>query len=113
MSRFFVITALLLSVALAGCAEEIKNDLEPAVFRQSPRVAKVFEKLNQLSSGIFRVTGAGSVFYQLFDHHKDADEVTRKIEQEALDVSYCIARAPVAYTQVYSEEETWKSQTFT
>ncbi len=38
MSRYFVITALLLSVALAGCAEEIKDDPR---FRVDPAEAEI------------------------------------------------------------------------
>ncbi len=38
MSRYFVITALLLSVALAGCAEEVKNDPR---FRIDPVEAQI------------------------------------------------------------------------
>ena len=90
--------------------ELLFNDLEPAVFRQSSRVAEVFQKLNRLSSGTFRVTGAGSVLYQLYDHRKTAEETAHAVEQIAPGVKCCIAAAPAAYTQIYSEEETWKSQ---
>ena len=90
--------------------ELLFNDLEPAVFRQSSRVAEVFQKVNRLSSGTFRVTGAGSILYQLFDHQEAAVDTTLKVKKEAPDVKCSVAAAPATYTQIYSEEETWKSQ---
>lgn len=101
----------------ATSADEIMemtfNDLALSVFRQSSQVADVYQKLKQLSIGIFQVTGAGSVLYQLFDHQEAATETAHKIEKGAPGVNCCVAAAPVEYTQDYSEEETWKSQMFT
>lgn len=86
----------------ATSADEIMemtfNDLELSVFRQSSQVAEVYQKLKQLSIGLFRVTGAGSVLYQLFDHREAAAETVHKIGKEVPEVNCCIATAPAEYT---------------
>lgn len=75
------------------------NDLEQAVFKLYPNVAAIFTRLNSLSSGTFRLTGAGSVFYQLFDDQNTAHDTVATIKEELPDVTCTVVAAPVVSTQ--------------
>lgn len=72
------------------------NDLESAVFRLYPAVAEIYTQLNSLMSGHFRLTGAGSVFYQLFDHREDAHNTVVTISERLPDVTCTVVAAPVS-----------------
>lgn len=97
----------------SGITPLLFNDLEQAVFKLHPKVAEVFTKLNRLSTGTFRLTGAGSVFFQLFDHQEAAQDAVMKINEELPGVTCNVVAAPTVNTQANNEDNTWKSQTST
>ena len=80
------------------------NDLEPAIFRVAPQVAEAFNRLERDVPGQFRVSGAGSTLYRLFDDHEDARRTADRIEAMRLGVTTHTVPAPAAM-QVHLCEE--------
>jgi 4-diphosphocytidyl-2-C-methyl-D-erythritol kinase len=70
------------------------NDLEPAVFRVCRRVQEVFEPLNRNGFAPFRVSGAGSTLYRLYDDYGEAVETGRRIETEVKGVATQVVSVP-------------------
>lgn len=70
------------------------NDLEPAVFAIAPRVSAVFQALHCAGAGPFRVTGAGSTLFRLFDDEEEARRIGRDVEGMGLDVATAVVAAP-------------------
>lgn len=85
--------------------ERLVNQLEPAVFRVAPAVAEVFEELHRLGHGPLRVSGAGSVFYKLFDDKNAAHDAADKVAQTCSRVTTMIVAAPVAISPLRIEGE--------
>lgn len=96
------------AIVRARTAEEISgllvNDLEPAVFRVSPAVARAAEALDRAHIGPVRVTGAGSTLYRLFDEKEGARQAAADIERLQLDVTTKVVAAPVGPSPIVSEE---------
>lgn len=82
----------------------LRNDLEEAVFDVAPDVAQVFRALEALRVGPFRVSGAGSTLFRLFDDEDAAGEIARSIENAKLNVKTRIVAAPVGENPLVFEE---------
>jgi len=80
------------------------NDLEPAVLRIAPRVSDVFEKINHIGLGAFRISGAGSTLFQLHDEEAAARQAARAINEANLGVSTTVVAAPTGTSAIRSEE---------
>jgi 4-diphosphocytidyl-2-C-methyl-D-erythritol kinase len=93
----------------AGSADEISalvtNDLEEAVFRVSPGVARIHHRLSQLDCGRFTITGSGSAMYRLFDSYDAACHAASEIDKIGLDVVTAVAAAPVGQDPINMNEE--------
>lgn len=87
------------AICEVGSAKEINaltsNHLESAVLRVSPTVARVYDELQRSGMGPFRVSGAGSALFKLFDEKEAADHAAIMIERLGLGVSMVVAAAPV------------------
>ena len=70
------------------------NDLAPAVFRVSKRVADTCHELDRRGFGPMTVSGAGSTLFRLFDDKEAACRTAGTIEDLGLDVSCLVAAAP-------------------
>ena len=96
------------AIALAATADEVSalasNHLEPAVFRVSPTVARVYDELNRAGLGPIRITGAGSTLYRLFDVEEAAHRVERIINDLRIGVTTSVVAAPVGPGSIASEE---------
>ena len=96
--------------AIIGCARADginslqRNELEPAVFRVCPAVGEFSDELNRLGLGAFRVSGAGSIFYRLYDDRQDAADAARLIEDRSADVRCVVAAAPIDVGKISYEE---------
>lgn len=73
------------------------NDLEPAVFRVAPVVAEVFRAINVAPLGPFRVSGAGSTLYRLFDTSESAHVIAHSIARFNLGVRCMVAAVPTGH----------------
>lgn len=73
------------------------NDLEPAVFRVAPAVAEVFCAINVAPIGPFRVSGAGSTLYRLFDTSESAHVIAHSIARLNLGVRCMVAAVPTGH----------------
>lgn len=92
----------------ASTAEELSaflsNDLEPAVFRVSPAVARAYERLHSCGFGPFHVTGAGSTLFRLFDDQEAACRVARAIDDRHFSVTTSVNAAPFAAGPIVSKD---------
>lgn len=83
----------------APSAEELMpllyNDLEPAVFRVSPSVSSAMDTINMAQLGPFRVSGAGSTLFRLFDEEPSAQVIAHKIDALNICAKTRIVKAPV------------------
>lgn len=89
------------NVLRAATADELNhlafNDLEPAVFRVAPEVARLREGLERAGFGPFRVSGAGSTLFRLFDDPQAARIVAAELNQRGLGTHHVVVEAPVAH----------------
>jgi len=94
-------------LAAAATANELTpllyNDLEAAVFRVSPRVAQAHHRLNNAGWGSWRVSGAGSALFRLFDDQEEALTVSTRVERE-LSLCTTVVQAPVSMPEIKHEE---------
>jgi 4-diphosphocytidyl-2-C-methyl-D-erythritol kinase len=86
---------ILRAVSAADINERLRNDLEPAIVRVAPYVAEVRAWLNGLGFGPFRVSGAGSTLYRLFDDLGEAERARSLIETHGFGVRASVVAAPV------------------
>ena len=93
----------------ASTAEELNalltNHLEPAVFRVSPTVARVYDQLQRSAPGPWRVSGAGSALFRLFDEKETAINLARVIEHLGIGVTTTVVGAPMGESPVVSKED--------
>lgn len=86
------------TIRAARRAEEVEsllfNDLEPAVFRVAPAVSEIFRAINVAPLGPFRVSGAGSTLYRLFDTSESAHVIAHSIARLNLGVRCMVAAVP-------------------
>jgi len=75
----------------------LSNDLEPAVFRVAPAVSEVFRAINVAPLGPFRVSGAGSTLYRLFDTSESAHVIAHSIARLNLGVRCMVAAVPTGH----------------
>lgn len=80
------------------------NELEPAVFRVSHRVQEVFAELNHPDLAPFRVSGAGSALFRLFDHQDDARRVAEFVAARGIGSGSAIVAGPVGMSPIRVEE---------
>lgn len=93
--------AALLSAKSAGdLAPMLYNRLEPAVFRVSPKVAELRDRLNELDCGPMRVSGAGSTLFCIHDTEEAARRAAATIEEHCTDADVHVAKAPVAESPI-------------
>jgi 4-diphosphocytidyl-2-C-methyl-D-erythritol kinase len=89
-------------------AEELSpllfNDLEPAVFRVCPKIGELSDTLHALNPGPFRVCGAGSTFFRLFDDRDEARRTARIIEERIPQLRCLVAAGPVNVGNITFEE---------
>ena len=80
------------------------NDLEPAVFDVAPCVHRAFDAVNALGLGTFRVSGAGSTLYRLYDEEDAARHAAGIIEAESIGENTVVAAAPIGAGPIQIEE---------
>jgi 4-diphosphocytidyl-2-C-methyl-D-erythritol kinase len=75
------------------------NDLEASVFEVAPRVREMRDALNQagVASSAIRVTGAGSVLFQLFDDRTAAESFASRAKECPLVATAWVIRIPARY----------------
>jgi len=80
------------------------NDLEPAVFEVAPRVRRAFDAVHALRLGTFRVSGAGSTLYRLYEEECAARHAAGIIEAEGIGNRTVVAAAPIGAGSIQIEE---------
>lgn len=80
------------------------NDLEPAVFEVAPRVHRAFDAVHALGLGTFRISGAGSTLYRLYDEEEAARHAAGIIEAEGIGEQTAVAAAPIGAGPIQIEE---------
>lgn len=92
------------AICSASSADEMAtylfNDLEPAVFEVAPYMFEMTRSLHRLEFGPFRVSGAGSTLYQLFDTNEAASHAAKEIEDCGLGVATAVVAAPIAQSSI-------------
>jgi 4-diphosphocytidyl-2-C-methyl-D-erythritol kinase len=83
----------------------VTNDLQPAVFRLSPAIAKIHDQLTRMGAGPLTVSGAGSTLFRLFDEKDEANRVAAMINEQELGVKISVVAAPVAQGPINMNEE--------
>jgi 4-diphosphocytidyl-2-C-methyl-D-erythritol kinase len=81
------------------------NDLEPAVLAIAPRVAQAYRSLLDLKLSDFRISGAGSTFYQLHDDKEAACRTARTITDADIGVKTAVVAAPAGTSPIRRREE--------
>ena len=81
-----------------------RNDLEQAVFGVEPEVMRAFTELHHHGHGPFRVSGAGSTLYRLFDQEEDANRVAEEVTQAGIGTWAKVVAAPVGQQPIVTEE---------
>lgn len=76
------------------------NDLEPAVFRVSPAVERLFHQVRALGGRFARVSGAGSTIYRLFDDEAEACAWADELRLNHVGAGVAVVRAPGGAMQV-------------
>lgn len=71
-----------------------RNDLEPAVFSVAPHVESVRNSLARLGRSTFRVSGAGSVLFDLFNDSLEAGEFAEQIRAAGVGQWVLVVTAP-------------------
>lgn len=82
---------------VAGASELrdlLRNDLEPAVCETAPRVRDVRDALAEMGASSMRISGAGSVLFDLFDGRGEAEELASRIKAGVEGVSVTVVEAP-------------------
>lgn len=91
-----------------SCADAIMeltyNDLEPAVFQLAPEVYSAFHAIDRLNVGAFRVSGAGSTLFRLYDEEAAARSAARIIEGEISNLTTRVVAAPVGVGPIRTKE---------
>ncbi len=88
------------AIASANSSTEISpqlcNDLEASVFEVAPRVRKMRDALieSKIASDNIRVTGAGSVLFELFDDRRSADAFIERAGKCPLVASSWVVAIP-------------------
>lgn len=96
--------------ALLGAAsaelimEQSFNDLEHAVFEVAPQVRQVVDTLQTGHVGTFRVSGAGSTLFRLFDDEETARHTAGIIEDEFSNLTTKVVTAPVGVSPIRTQE---------
>jgi 4-diphosphocytidyl-2-C-methyl-D-erythritol kinase len=80
------------------------NDLEAAVFRISPPVAQAYDWFVRAGIGPWRVSGAGSTLFRLFDDEQEAREMAAWVERQHAGLSTTVVQAPVSMPELNHEE---------
>jgi len=70
------------------------NDLESAVIRVAPEVGQLRQQLDGLGMGCWRISGAGSTLFRLFDEQQTAVEAAQRVAQQTGKQTAVVA-APV------------------
>ncbi len=70
------------------------NDLESAVIRVAPEVGRLRQQLDGLGMGCWRISGAGSTLFRLFDEQQTAVEAAQRVAQQTGKQTAVVA-APV------------------
>jgi len=73
------------------------NDLEPAVWRVAPVVGEVHRAIEMAKLGPFRISGAGSTLFRLFDTSEAAQDIAHRIAKLDLGVRSLIAAVPTGH----------------
>lgn len=82
----------------------LSNDLEPAVFRVAPRLARLHADLCSLLAAPVRVTGSGAALYLLCDQLEEAQEAARRVSQYDGGLCASVVRAPVGESPITCKE---------
>ena len=70
------------------------NGLEEAVFSVAPEVRQLRDKLIESGAPLIRVSGAGSVLFNLFDSKERAHEFASRVEQCGIAKNVMVVKAP-------------------
>lgn len=84
--------------------ELLFNDLEKAVCDVSATVKETCQALQRLGVGSFRISGAGSTLFRLYDEEADARRIARQIETHVNNLRTRIVAAPAGGYVLNSEE---------
>lgn len=82
------------ATSAAEIMDLLSNDLEPAVFRVSPAVARFHKMVNHAGIGPMRVSGAGSVFFRLFDNRAEAQQAADELSNRVAGLHTLVVAAP-------------------
>ncbi|MEK6676597.1 MAG: 4-(cytidine 5'-diphospho)-2-C-methyl-D-erythritol kinase [Planctomycetota bacterium] len=78
------------------------NDLEPAVFRVCSAVGQAMSNLERHGLGPFRVSGAGSALFRLYDEKEKAQRDAAKFEQLGIGIGTAVVAAPTSPGSIVS-----------
>lgn len=81
------------------------NQLEPAVFRVAPGMEELADRLADVVSGPFRVSGTGSTLFRLFDHQEAARDAAAEIHRLDFNLSTSVVAAPVGESPLNEQGE--------
>jgi len=87
-----------------GIMELTYNDLEPAVLETAPEVQFAFDAIKRLNIGAFRVSGAGSTMFRLYDEEEAARHAASIIEAEISSLTTRVVTAPVGAEPIRTKE---------
>ena len=100
---------LLSGTSASALSPLLVNELEPAVFRTEPAVRDFQSALVESSGHRWRISGAGSTAFALFDHEPEARRVAEMIHQHGLAKRVALVRTLNGPTdeQLCEEAATW------
>jgi len=81
------------------------NQLEPAVFRVAPGMKELADRLTEVVSGAFRVSGTGSTLFRLFEHQEAARDAAAEIHRLGFNLSTSVVAAPVGESPLNEQGE--------
>lgn len=88
------IEAILRAAQADAIGPHLVNDLEPAVFRVSPAVERLFRRVQDAGGRFARISGAGSTVYTLFDDEADARAWAENMKRRELGTGAAVVRVP-------------------
>lgn len=74
----------------------LRNGLEDAVFAVAPRVRSFYEQVARAAGRALRVSGAGSVLFDLFDAEHEAEALAERLRSAGITQEIRVVRAPVS-----------------
>jgi len=88
------IEAILSATRAEAIGPHLCNDLEPAVFRVSPAMERLFGQVRDGGGRFARISGAGSTVYSLFDDEAGARAWVERLRRIRLGAATAVVRVP-------------------